>query len=816
VSLDQVAEAMKGSAQDTAAGVMEIQDKGWFMTVGSLAATPEEIRHLPLKTHRGTVQLGDVADVREGPAFRRGLARHQGHEDVSLRVVKQPTSDVLGTAIEVRKALDELRQGLPEGMSLTLMYDQGQLVTHALNGVTAALLLGGFFVALVLILLLGSFRGALLVIVTLPLATFGAAIPLHAMGMGLNAMTLGGLAISVGLLVDAAVIMVENLAHRLHQHQEHIEPRRVALTRAAAEVGVPILTAVLVILAVFIPLLAIGGLAGRLYAPLAVAVASAMTLSLILSFTLVPALVERFLPPGSSLEEPRFVLAIKRFYKPCLEWAMRHGATVQVIALGITIPSIGLAFSLGSNFLPKLDEGALMLNSRLPAETSLASVDEANIQLEEKLAKVSGVASVYRRTGRAELTEDPMPHTISDVLVVLDGKRPAKAVEQDVAETIEDLPYPIELTTPMQMRISEGIGGTPADLQVKLFHPDLDALQAKLPEIQERLSKVEGVASVSPDGGGPLPKWRIVPDEDALRRLDVPRTLVAQTLKASLQGLETETRFDGPQRVERILRFPNDGRVSPEKLKRLPIVLEDGRIVELGQVTRFDETVTPSLIRREAAQRRLAVNIRTKGDLGGTASRVEKAMAAMELPKGTVVKIGGQIEEARETERRLSMAIAVALVLVVGLLYLALGRWREVLAVVATLPNAFAGGLIALWLAGETWNISSIVGVIGLFGVAVQNSLVLISQAKHLMAEGMPFLEAIQEASIGRVRPKLMTAGSAILGLMPMLFGIGGSELERPLAIVMVGGLITSTLFTLLALPSFYAWIGQPKEAIDD
>jgi cobalt-zinc-cadmium resistance protein CzcA len=811
VGLDQVAEAMNASAQDTAAGIMEIQDKSWFMTFGSLAGTPEEVRRLPLKTHRGMVQLGDVADVREGPAFRRGLARHQGHEDVSLRVVKQPTADVLSTSVAVREALDGLRRGLPEGMGLTLMYDQGNLVTHALNGVTVALLLGGIFVAMVLVLLLGNLRGALLVIAVLPLATFGAAIPLKAMGMGLNAMTLGGLAISVGLLVDAAVIMVENLAHRLHGHQEHLEPRRVALTRAAAEVGVPILTAVLVILSVFIPLLAIGGLAGRLYAPLAVAVASAMTLSLILSFTLVPALVERFLPPGSSLEEPRFVRAIKRFYKPRLEWAMRHGAIVQLIALAITVPSLVLAFNLGSDFLPKLDEGALMLSSRLPAETSLAAVDEANLQLEAKLAKVGGVSSVYRRTGRAELTEDPMPHTLSDVLVVLDGTRATKAVEKEVVETIEGLPFAVELTTPMQMRISEATGGTPADLQVKLFNDDLGALEARLPEIQEALAKVKGVASVSPDGGGPLPKWRIVPDEDALRRLGVPRTLVARTLKASLQGLETETRFDGPQRIERILRFPDDGRVSPEKLKRLPIVLEDGRIVELGQVTRFDETTTPSLIRREAAQRRLAVNLRTLGDLGGTATRVEKAMAGMTLPKGTAVKIGGQIEEARETQRRLGVAIAIALALVVGLLYMALGRWREVVAVVATLPNAFAGGLIALWLAGETWNISSIVGVIGLFGVAVQNSLVLIIQAKHLMAEGMPFQEAIREASIGRVRPKLMTAGAAILGLAPMLLGIGGSELERPLAIVMVGGLVTSTLFTLLALPSFYAWVGAPR-----
>lgn len=813
VSLAQILEAMDGTHQDSAAGVMEIQDKGWFITVGSLAAGPEGVKKLRLKTPRGTILLGDVAEVREGAGFRRGLARHQGHEDVSLRVVRQPTAETLTVSREARKALDELRQSLPEGMALTLMYDQGSLVTHALDGVTLALLLGGFFVALVLVILLGNVRAALIVIAVLPLATLGAAIPLNAAGLGLNAMTLGGLAIAVGLLVDAAVIMVENLAHRLYEHRDHFEPRRVALTRAAAEVGVPILTAVLVILAAFIPLLAIGGLAGRLYAPLAVAIAAAMTLSLVLSFTLVPALVERFLPPGSRLEEPRLVVVLKRIYRPALAWAMDHGAIVRVLALGLTVPSLWLALHLGSNFLPTLDEGALLLNSILPAETSLAAVDEANFQLEQKLVDLPGVASVYRRTGRSELTEDPMPHTISDVLVVLDGKRRTLEVQKDVAELAEALPYPVELTTPMQMRIAEGIGGTPADIQVKLFHQDLGALQAQLPTIQEALAKVQGVASITPEGAGSLPKWTVVPDDDALRRLDVPRALIARTLKAALQGLDTTPRFDGPQRIERVVRFPDDGRTSPETLKRLPLVLEDGRVVELGQVARFEEASTPSLIRRESAQRRLALNVRTTGDLGGTGDRLETALKGLDLPKGTVVKLGGKIEDARDTQKRLMVAVGAALALVVGLLYLALGRWREVMVVVLTLPDAFAGGLFALWLAGETWNISSIVGMIGLFGVAVQNSLVLISQAKHLVAAGMPFHEALREASLGRVRPKLMTAGSAILGLLPMLLGIGGSELERPLAIVMVGGLVTSTLFTLLALPSFYAWVGKPKEA---
>ncbi|MBI1753755.1 MAG: efflux RND transporter permease subunit [Acidobacteria bacterium] len=811
VSLDQILEALDGSHQDSAAGVMEIQDKGWFITVGSLAAGPEAVKQLPLKTPRGTILLGDVADVREGAAFRRGLARHQGHEDVSLRVVRQPSAETLTVAKATRQALDELRQSLPQGMELTLMYDQGALVTHALDGVTLALLLGGVFVALILVLLLGNLRAALIVIVVLPLATLGAAIPLKVAGLGLNAMTLGGLAIAVGLLVDAAVIMVENLAHRLHEHRGLGESRRMALSGAAAEVGLPVLTAVLVILAVFIPLLALGGLAGRLYAPLALAIASAMTLSLLLSFTLVPALVERFLPPGTTLEEPRLVRALKKVYRPALDWAMTHGPLVRVFALGLTVPSLWLALNLGSHFLPALDEGALLLNSILPAETSLAAVDEANFQLERKLADLPGVASVYRRTGRSELTEDPMPHTISDVLVVLDGTRRTPLMQKEVAERMEDLPFPVELTTPMQMRIAEGIGGTPADIQVKLFHPDLAALQARLPALQEALAKVPGVASLTPEGAGALPKWIVVPDEDALRRLNVPRTLIAKTLKAALQGQESSPRFEGPQRIERVVRFPEDGRISPESLKRLPLVLADGRVVDLGQVARFQEASTPSLIRRESAQRRLALNVRTSGDLGGTASRLEQAMKGLDLPKGTVVKLGGKIEEARETQQRLRLAIGVALALVVGLLYLALRRWREVMVVVLTLPDAFAGGLFALWLAGETWNISSIVGMIGLFGVAVQNSLVLISQAKQLMASGLPFEEALREASLGRVRPKLMTAGSAILGLMPMLLGLGGSELERPLAIVMVGGLVTSTLFTLLALPSFYAWVGRPR-----
>lgn len=820
VSLTQVIEALEGSARDVSAGVLEVRDKQWNVEIASLAATPAEVARLPVHTSSGLVALGDIAEIREAPEPRTGLARFQGFEAVSMRVVKQPTAETLRTAAAVREHLPELQAALPEGMKLGLFYDQGRLVENALGGVGQALAIGAVFVALVLIGLLGSLRGAAIVVALLPLATLGAALPLYFLDLGLNAMTLGGLAISVGLLVDAGVIMVENLAHRLHDRRmeggAHRHGRNRVLAAAAAEVAVPIATAVLVILAVFIPLLALGGVAGKLYAPLAVAVASAMALSLLFSFTVVPVLVARFLAPGATLEEPGLVRGIKRAYRPLLDFALARGGLVQLVALAIALPSLWLATRLGSDFLPQLDEGALLAQTLLPSDSSLAAIDSANRLFEEALVAVPGIASVYRRTGRGELTEDPMPTYLSDVLIVLDEGADAAKVGHEVAELGETMPFAVELTTPMNMRISEGIGGTPADIQVEVYNPDLSLLAASQAEIQRVIAGVPGVASVSVDTGAPLPSWRVVPDDAALRRLDVPRSALLDTVRAALQGIPLEARFDGLQKIERVLRFPFDGRTTTESLKRLPIVVEEGRVVELGQLATLEEKPTASMVRRKNGQRRLGFNVRVEEDLGGTAKRLEAALAELKLPPGSALGLAGKIEEARETQRKLLIASAVALCLVVLLLYLALGRWREVAVVLGTLPLAFAGGLCALYLAGETWNASSIVGVIGLFGVAVQNSLVLITQTKEMLARGLPFREALREASLGRVRPKLMTAGAAILGLLPMLLGFGGSELERPLAVVMVGGLLTSTLFTLLVLPAVYARFATPRAEPDE
>ncbi|MDX1998238.1 MAG: efflux RND transporter permease subunit, partial [Thermoanaerobaculia bacterium] len=619
-SLAQVLEALDGSDRDSGAGLLEVRDKMWLVSVSTLAGDSEALRRLPVHTAHGLVQLGDLAEIRDTPGFRLGLARFGGFEAVSMRVVKQPAAETLATARRVRELLPDLQRTLPAGMTLGLFYDQGALVDHALSGVTTALLAGAGFVALVLVILLGSLRGAAVVLAILPLSTLGAAIPLMLLGHGLNAMTLGGLAIAVGLLVDAGVIMVENLVHRLETRpREAADPgeRRTVLAAAAAEVAVPIVTAVAVILAVFVPLLALPGVAGRLYAPLAVAVASAMTISLALSFTLVPALVDRFLPPGTSLAEPRFVTWLKRLYRPGLDWALRHGVAVQLVALVIAAPALWLATRLGTEFLPELDEGALMVQTLLPSDASVAAVDEANVAFETEVAGLPGVRSVYRRTGRGEITEDPMPHSISDVLIVLESGTDPKTVAAELEEMGEKAPFGVEVTTPMGMRIAEGIGGSPADIEVELYAADLDPLRQRESEIRRELSEVPGVVSVTPDSGSPLPAWKVVPDEDALRRLDVPRPLLAETVRAALQGLELEPRFEGVQRIARVVRFPNDGRLTGDSLSRLPLVVEEGRVIELGQVARVEEGSSPGLLRRKNAQRRLGFRIQTAGDLGG-------------------------------------------------------------------------------------------------------------------------------------------------------------------------------------------------------
>ena len=824
VSLDDVLHAVDASNLNASGGVIAQGPIEWTVRAVGRVTTPQDLRDTVV-TVRGSVPvlLGDVADIREAAAVRRGVAHRLAGEVVSARVTKQFGADTVAVAAGVRQAVDDIRRGLPKGVQLRIVYDQSELVTSALGGVGRAVLLGAVFVVLVILGLLGNWRAALVVTATIPVSIALAGLLLHWLGVGLNTMTLGGLAIAVGLLVDAAIIMVENILHRLTGASTRAARRERALG-AAVEVATPIAFATLIVIVVFLPLFGMSGIEGRMYQPLAAAVMAAMAASLLLAVTVVPivaALALRPLP-AEAHEDVRLLRWIKARYTPILDRCLAHPRLVLLVTVLLAGPSLALGWLIGSDFMPQLDEGAFLLQTVLPTEASLDEVDRLNHRVEDVLRTVPEVDDVVRRTGRAERTEDPMPHTLSDVLVTLkpDRSRELGAIEADMRERLEGLPgIAVLFTTPLGMRIDEGLGGTPADISVRVFGPDLQQL-ATLAEAAERIMRgVDGLADLRAEAVTGLPQLQITVDRKAAARVGLAPGDVIRAISIGLVGQEGAQVWSGQRRFDLIVRLRDDRRNSLEALETLLIDGHDGTKIPLGQVADITQTFGPASIRREAGTRRIAVEASVTGrDLGSAAADVRQRLGAqLKLPSGYFFDLAGRVDSQARASRALTIAILAALFGVFLLLSIALGSAVEAALILVTIPIAFVGGILALLLAGETWNVSSLVGLIGLFGIAVQNSLVLVTQSRGLEREGGDIGAAVREASVGRVRPKLMTAGTAILGLLPLLvLRLHGTEIERPLAIVMIGGLVTSTLFTLFVLPVFYLhvrrWL-QAREA---
>ena len=819
VSLDDVLHAVEGSNVNASGGIVVQGSMEWTVRAIGRARTVEDLRNTVVAI-RGTtpVLLGDVTEVREAPAVRRGIAHRLRGEVVSCRVVKQFGADTVRVAAGIRSAIEELRRALPKGVSLRIVYDQSALVDSALGGVGRAVLLGTFFVVLVLFGLLGDLRAALLVTLTIPVSIALAGLFLQRAGVGLNTMTLGGLAIAVGLLVDASIILVENVVHRMSglPSSDPASRRRQALD-AAIEVGRPIAFATLIVMAVFLPLFWMTGIEGRMYRPLAAAVVSTVGASLILALTLVPVVAAWALRPrpADTPDDVWLIRRLKRIYAPALDASLRRAGRARTLSLAVTIPALALAFFVGTEFMPKLDEGAFLLQTMLPPEASLDEVDRLNHRVEDSLRTFSDVEDVVRRTGRAERTEDPMPHTVSDVLVVFKKIRQQSLddLETEMREKLEKVPgVSVLFTTPLGMRIDEGLGGTPADLSVRIFGADLERLASLAESVRDVMDGIEGIEDLRAEKLTGLPQLRVSVDRAAAARVGLTPGDVIRALRVGLVGEKESEVWLGQRRFDLVVRLQDRGRSDMNSIKTLLIDGHDGTRVPLGQLAIIEEAFGPGAIRREAGTRRIAVEASVSGrDLGSTAAEVRRELTEkLDLPAGYFFDVGGRVESQARASRSLIIALAVAVVAVFVLLYLALGSALEVLGILVSLPVAFVGAIVALVISGETWNVSSLVGLCGLFGIAVQNGLVLVTQTRSIMAEGKPFPEALREASIGRVRPKLMTAATASLGLLPLLvLRLHGTEIERPLAIVMIGGLVTSTLFTLLALPAFYLFVQQ-------
>ena len=810
VSLDEIMHAARGANASAAGGFVTQAQMEWTVRARGRAETVEQLRNTVVAMKGGTpVLLADVSDVREAPAVRRGIAHRLAGEVVSCRIVKQFGADTVAVADGIRAAITDLRGSLPKGVEIRIVYDQSQLVQSSLGGVGRAVLIGAVLVALVLFVLLGNARAALIVTLTLPLSLALSGVLMRVAGIGINTMTLGGLAIAVGLLVDSSIIMVENIVHRMSQHREG--DRRGHALAAAIEVGRPIAFATAVVVAVFIPLFAMTGIEGRMYKPLAGAVIAAVVAALALSLALVPLVSAGVLRPQrpDALEDVPIIRRLKRAYRPLLDRALRHTTVVMVVTLVITAPALWIATRLGSDFVPPLDEGAILMQTFLPPETSLDEVDRLNHRVEDVLRAFPEVEDVVRRTGRSERTEDPMPHTTSDVLILLkpDRERTGEELEHDMREAVEKVPGVSALfTTPLGMRIDEGLGGTPADISVRIFGPDAQRLADLADSAAELIRGVNGMEDVRAEPLVGLPQLSIQVDREAAARVGLTPGDVIEAVQIGLAGQQVSEVWVGQRRFDLVVILAPDFRRDAATLATLLVDGHDGSRIPLSKLAKLEPTFGLGTIKREAGSRRIAVEASVTGrDLGSAARDVRERLAKLSLPPGYFLDVGGKVESQARAQQALYLAVALALLCVFLLLYIALGSFAETIVILGTLPSAFVGGIVALLIAHESWSVSSLVGLIGLFGIAVQNGLVLVTQTRALITEGRPFTEALREACIGRVRPKIMTASTAILGLLPLLvLRLHGTEIERPLAIVMVGGLVTSTVFTLLALPSFY------------
>jgi cobalt-zinc-cadmium resistance protein CzcA len=497
---------------------------------------------------------------------------------------------------------------------------------------------------------------------------------------------------------------------------------------------------------------------------------------------------------------------------------MRHAVRVRLLSVALAVPALALAVAIGSDFMPALDEGAFLLQTNLPPEASLDEVDRLNHRVEDVLREFPEVEDVVRRTGRAERTEDPMPHTLSDVLVVLrkDRDRSLEELEAAMRERVEKVPGVSTLfTTPLGMRIDEGLGGTPADLSVRIFGPDLDQLAQLADRAGDLMAEVDGIADLRVERLTALPQLRIAIDRAAAARVGLTPGDVVRAVRIGLVGETQSEVWVGQRRFDLVVLLQDHRRGDANSIRALLVDGHDGTRIPLGQLAAIEETFAPGAIRREAGSRRIAVEASVSGrDLGGAASELRRHLdEGLRLPAGYFLDVGGRVESQERASRSLGVALALAVLAVFVLLYLALGSLLEVFAILVSLPVALVGAVVALAISGGTWNVSSLVGLCGLLGIAVQNGLVLVAQTRSLLADGRPFAEALRDACIGRVRPKLMTAATATLALLPLLvLRLDGTEIERPLAVVMIGGLVTSTLFTLLALPAFYALAHQLGE----
>ena len=790
-------------------GSLLVRAEGGFKTIA-------DVQNTIVRTEQGmSVKIADVADVRIGSITRYGAVTSNGKDEVVEGLVLGLRGANAQQVVDgVKAKLAEIAPTLPKGVTTHVFYDRGSLVERAVHTVTKALLEAVVLVLILLVLFLGNFRAALTIAFILPLSALFTFLMMRYFGMSANLMSLGGLTIAIGMLVDAAVVVVENVVSHLADHKKAGSlPRMHIIYRAVREVSVPVTAGVLIIITVFLPLLTLQGLEGKLFTPVALTIMFALAGSLFLSLTVIPVLAS-FLLKEVSHKEPWLVRKALGVYEPILKWSLDN-AKIIVIGAFVLLAITGVVYTqIGKIFMPTMDEGDLIIGvEKLPSiNLQQSMITDMNVQ-RAILSKVPEVKEVYSRVGSDELGLDPMGLNQTDNFLILKPAsewRMKTKVEliDELRKVMKEMPgLAYNFTQPIDMRVNEMILGVRGDLAIKIYGPDLTVLNDKAQKIIKILESIKGSQDVYTPQNSGVQYLQIKIDRVAAGRLGLSITEIENVLHAQLEGKQIGVVQEGQRRTAVLIRGSQELRASPSDFGSLLLTLSNGTNVPLSAVAKIERAEGPVKVDRERGVRMVVVtaNIRNRDLVSFVDETKQRIQAEVKLGEGYSIKLGGQFENQQRAAARLAIVVPVAIGLIFLLLFATFGSIKQALLILSNIPFAMIGGVFALWISGEYLSVPASVGFIALLGIAVLNGVVMVSYFNLLEAQGMDKLSIVVEGAKRRLRPVLMTASIAAFGLIPLLFATGpGSEIQKPLAIVVIGGLVSSTALTLVLLPIFY------------
>jgi cobalt-zinc-cadmium resistance protein CzcA len=822
ISYAMLQQAIQTNNRNDGAGRINDGEEALLVRNEGSIKTLQDVRNIVIASPAGNpIRVGDVAEVRIGSLTRYGVVTKDGKgeavEGLGLR-----GANAQKVVAGVQAKLKELAPTLPKGVTTRVFYDRGALVDRAIGTVSKALTEAIILVVVLLVLFLGNLRAAIVVAASLPLAVLITFILMQQFGMSANLMSLGGLAIAIGMLVDGSVVVVENIINHLANRREHI-PHLHIIYRAVKEVITPVAAGVAIIIIVFLPLLTLQGLEGKLFIPVALTIVFALAGSLLLSLTVVP-MLSSWLIKTASHDEPWLVRHAMAIYTPLLKGALRRERTVIIAALIMLAVSFGVYTQLGKAFMPEMDEGDLIMQvTKLPSINiaQTANIDE-RIQ-RAILAAVPEIKNIVSRAGADELGLDPMGLNETDNFLVLKPQaewrtKDKRAIIDHVRQVMADFPgLEFNFTQPIAMRVSEMLTGARGDIAIKLFGTDLTKLNDIAAQMVKVLQGIKGSEDPYTVQNSGVQYFQVAVDRLAAGRLGLNVDDIANALRSQIEGQQLGTVIESNRRTPLIIRGEADVQQSPALFAALTLPLPNGQNVPLSVVAKLQRVDGPVKIDRENGQRMVVVQSNVRGrDLVGFVEEAKAAVAAkIKLPEGYRLTWGGQFENQQRAAARLALVVPVALGMIFILLFATFGSVRQAVLVLTNIPFALIGGILALWVSGEYISVPASVGFIALLGIAVLNGVVMVSYFNQLHAEGMEIGQVVFEGAKRRLRPVLMTASITAFGLLPVLFATGpGSEIQKPLAVVVTGGLISSTLLTLIMLPILYRRFGIARTRI--